>query len=83
MMKKYSLLLKMQLYNLFGINRLIHSHSDKEKKRFFIVGIAGLSIVGIFMYLSGYISVTFAEIGLIETLPTLMIVSYSLFILRM
>lgn len=81
MMKKYSLLLKMQLYNLFGINRLIHSHSDKEKKRFFIVGIAGLSIVGIFMYLSGYISVTFAEIGLIETLPTLMIVSYSLFIL--
>ena len=81
MMKKYSLLLKMQLYNLFGINRLFHSHSDKEKKRFFIVGIAGLSIVGIFMYLSGYISVTFAEIGLIETLPTLMIVSYSLFIL--
>lgn len=81
MMKKYSLLLKMQLYNLFGINRLFHSHNDKEKKRFFIVGIAGLSIVGIFMYLSGYISVTFAEIGLIETLPTLMIVSYSLFIL--
>lgn len=81
MMKKYSLLLKMQLYNVFGINRMLHSHDTKEKKQFFIVGIAGVSVIGIFMYLSGYISFTLAEIGLIEVLPTLMLVSYSLFIL--
>lgn len=37
MLKKYSLLLKMQLYNLFGINRLIHSHSDKEKNDFLLL----------------------------------------------
>lgn len=81
MMRKYSLLLKMQLYNAFGINRMLHSHDTKEKKQFFIVGIAGISVIGIFMYLSGYISFTLAEIGLIEVLPTLMLVSYSLFIL--
>ncbi len=81
MMKKYSLLLKMQLYNVFGINRMLYSHDKKEKKQFFIVGTAGVSVVGIFMYLSGYISFTLAEIGLIEVLPTLMFVSYSLFIL--
>lgn len=81
MMRKYSLLLKMQLYNFFGINRMLHSHDTKEKKQFFIVGIAGISVIGIFMYLSGYISFSLAEIGLIKVLPTLMLISYSLFIL--
>lgn len=81
MMRKYSLLLKMQLYNVFGINRMLHSHDTKEKKQFFIVGIVGISVIGIFMYLSGYISFALAEIGLIKVLPTLMLISYSLFIL--
>lgn len=81
MMRKYSLLLKMQLYNVFGINRMLHSHDTKEKKQFFIVGIAGISVIGIFMYLSGYISIALAEIGLIKVLPTLILISYSLFIL--
>ena len=31
MAKKYKLLLKMQLYSLFGLNRLLHSHDKKEK----------------------------------------------------
>lgn len=81
MMRKYSLLLKMQLYNVFGINRMLHSHDTKEKKQFFIVGIAGISVIGTFMYLSGYISIALAEIGLIKVLPTLILISYSLFIL--
>ena len=71
----------MQLYNVFGINRMLHSHDTKEKKQFFIVGIAGISVIGIFMYLSGYISIALAEIGLIKVLPTLILISYSLFIL--
>ena len=55
MAKKYKLLLKMQLYSLFGINRLLHSHNKKEKNRTVIVGIAGLAIIGILVYLNGYI----------------------------
>ena len=31
MKNRYLLLLKMQLYNLFGINRILNSHSKKEK----------------------------------------------------
>lgn len=81
MMRKYSLLLKMQLYNVFGINRMLHSHDTKEKKQFLSVGIAGISVIGICMYLSGYISFALAEIGLIKVLPTLMFISYSLLIL--
>ena len=53
MAKKYKLLLKMQLYSLFGINRLLHSHDKKEKNRTLVIGIAGLAIIGILVYLSG------------------------------
>ena len=30
---KYKYLLRMQLYNLFGINRLTHSRDKQEKQR--------------------------------------------------
>ena len=53
MAKKYKLLLKMQLYSLFGINRSLHSHDKKEKNRTLVIGIAGLAIIGILVYLSG------------------------------
>lgn len=81
MAKKYKLLLKMQLYSLFGINRLLHSHNKKEKNRTVIVGIAGLAIIGILVYLNGYICSVFADAGLVETIPTLMVVIYSLIVL--
>lgn len=81
MAKKYKLLLKMQLYSLFGINRLLHSHNKKEKNRTVIVGIAGLAIIGILVYLNGYICSVFADAGLVETIPILMVVIYSLIVL--
>ena len=81
MAKKYKLLLKMQLYSLFGINRLLHSHDKKEKNRTLVIGIAGLAIIGILVYLSGYICSVFADAGLVEAIPTLIIVIYSLIVL--
>lgn len=81
MANKYKLLLKMQLYSLFGINRLLHSHNKKEKNRTLIIGIAGLTIIGILVYLSGYICSVFANAGLVQAIPTLLIVIYSLIVL--
>ena len=81
MAKKYKLLLKMQLYSLFGLNRLLHSHDKKEKNRTLVIGIAGLAIIGILVYLSGYICSVFADAGLVEAIPTLIIVIYSLIVL--
>ena len=31
MIKKYNALLKLQFYNFFGVNRLIHSHDNKKR----------------------------------------------------
>lgn len=81
MIGKYKLLLKMQLYNLFAINRILHSHDKKEQKQILFIGIAGLSLIAILLYLSGYISFVFADIGLVQAIPTLMIVIYSLVVL--
>ncbi len=81
MANKYKLLLKMQLYSLFGINRLLHSHNKKEKNRTLIIGIAGFTIIGILVYLSGYICSVFANAGLVQAIPTLIIVIYSLIVL--
>ena len=38
MIRKYELLLKMQMYYLFGINRLLHSHNQKEKASLLAIG---------------------------------------------
>lgn len=81
MARKYKLLFKIQLYSLFDINRLLHSHDKKEKKRTLCFGAVGLAIIGMLLYLSGYISSTFASIGLVQAIPTLVIVIYSLIVL--
>lgn len=46
MERKYKLLFKIQLYSLFDINRLLHSHDKKEKKRTLCFGAVGLAIIG-------------------------------------
>lgn len=83
MARKYKLLLKMQLYSLFGINRLFHSNDKKEKQHTLIIGVSGLAIIGVFVYLSSYICSTFADIGLVQAIPTLIIVIYSLVVLML
>lgn len=77
MLKKYELLLKVQLYGLFGINRLLHSHDPREKKRLLGMGAAGLLAVGVFVYLSCRITWTFAAVGLAPVLPPLMLTADS------
>ena len=81
MIKKYRLLLKIQLYNLFGINKLLHSHDKKERNHFWAIGSTGIIIVGLLIYFSGYISINLAKAGLIQVLPTLLVVSYSMIVL--
>lgn len=81
MIRKYKLLLKMQMYYLFGINRLLHSHNQKEKASLLAIGAAGILLVGILLFMSCSVSLVFASAGLISLLPTLMLISYSVFVL--
>ncbi len=74
MMNKYRYLLKIQLYNLFGMNRLVHSHDKQEKQRFEIVGVLGLLAVVILLVYWTKFSNTMAKAGLGEALPTLMVI---------
>ncbi|MGX8850325.1 hypothetical protein [Amedibacillus sp. YH-ame10] len=74
MISKYTYLLRMQLYNLFGMNRLFHSHDAKEKQRTAIVGGLGLVAISILITYIAKFSNSMAEAGLTEALPTIMVV---------
>lgn len=78
MINKYKYLLRIQLYNVFGINRLIHSHDAKEKQRFAIVGALGLIAIAILVTYTAKFSISMAQAGLTEALPTVMMVICSL-----
>lgn len=71
MKNKYLLLLKMQLYNFFGINRILHSHSKKEKQRSAAFGILAIFIVILLIVYSSIISIGLANMGAISILPTI------------
>ncbi len=75
---KYKYLLRMQLYNLCGINRLIHSRDKQEKQRSGIVAALGLFTIAILVIYTTKFSRGMAEAGISEALPTLMIVVCSL-----
>ncbi len=75
---KYKYLLRMQMYNLFGINRLIHSRDKQEKQRSAIVGALGLTAIAILVVYTTKFSNSMALAGLSEALPTLMVVVCSL-----
>ena len=57
MKNRYLLLLKMQLYHLFGINRILHSHSKKEKQRSTALGGLAVLTVGLMLAYSTIISI--------------------------
>lgn len=75
---KYKYLLRMQLYNLFGINRLIHSRDKQEKQRSGIVAALGSASIAILVIYTTEFSNSMAEAGISEALPTLMVVICSL-----
>lgn len=78
MINQYRYLLKMQLYNLFGINKLVHSHDKQEKQRFAILGALGLVAVTIFIVYITKFSDSMAKAGFGEALPTFTVVICSL-----
>ncbi len=71
MKNRYLLLLKMQLYNLFGINRILHSHSKKEKQRSTALGGLAILILGLMVAYSTMISMGIASMGAVNILPTI------------
>ncbi len=71
MKNRYLLLLKMQLYNLFGINRILHSHSQKEKQRSTALGGLALLIIGLMIAYSTIISMSIAAMGAVNILPAI------------
>lgn len=71
MKNRYLLLLKMQLYNLFGINRILNSHSKKEKQRNMALGGLVIFIIGLMIVYSTTISMSIASMGAVNILPTI------------
>jgi ABC-2 type transport system permease protein len=59
----------MQLYNLLGINRILHSHSKKEKQRSMALG--GILVIGLMIAYSTIISISLASMGTVNVLPTI------------
>ncbi len=78
MKDKYKYLLRMQLYNLFGMNRMIHSRDKQEKRRSGIVAVLGLAAIFILVICTTKFSNSMAEAGISEALPTLMVALCSL-----
>lgn len=71
MRNKYLLLLKMQLYNFFGINRMLHSHSKKEKQRSTVMGVLAIIALALMIAYSAIFSVGVASMGAASILPTI------------
>ncbi|MDE6389254.1 MAG: hypothetical protein K2L82_15800 [Lachnospiraceae bacterium] len=78
MKNRYLLLLKMQLYNFFGINRILHSHSKKEKRSGAVFGMIAIVVMGLMITYSTAISVGLASMGAINILPTISVLICSL-----
>ena len=78
MRNKYLLLLKMQLYNFFGINRMLHSHSKKEKQKSMLLGALAIVILGLMITYSALFSAGLAGMGAASLLPTLSVLVCSL-----
>ena len=71
MKNRYLLLLKMQFYNLFGINRIFHSHNKKEKQCIMVLGVSALFTIGLIIVYSTIISMSLASMGATKILPTI------------
>lgn len=71
MKNRYLLLLKIQLYGLFGLNRILHSRSRKEKLHSGALGGAAILTIGLMIAYSTMISVGVARMGAVHILPTI------------
>lgn len=80
-MIKYNALLKLQFYNLSGINRFIYSHDNKKRRQSLIIAVVFIFIVGIISYVNYMFSDMMAKIGLTRCIPVFILLLYSLLIL--
>lgn len=71
MKNRYLLLVKMQLYNLFGINRILHSPNKKEKRRGMALAALAILMLGGLMGYSAVISMSLVSVGAVSILPTI------------
>lgn len=78
MMNKCLLLVKVQLLNLFGINKLIHTNEKKEKLKMFFMGLAMFLVVLIMLAYSCGIAIGGKTIGITNVLPPLMLMLSSM-----
>lgn len=81
MKSKYLILLKIQIYGLFGLNRARFSKDPKEKRRSRGAVAAGCLITLLLLFYSGLYSVAMASLGLAETLPVTAVLISSIIIL--
>ncbi len=78
MRNKYLLLLRMQFYHFFGINRILHSKSRKEKQRSAVLGLAVILVLGCLTAYSALFSAGLARAGAADSLPTISVLVCSL-----
>jgi len=72
-MRKFLLLFKVQLFGLFGINKMLHAKTKDEKSRAAVVFASwACGFIALFMY-SAFISIGSATIGAAYTLPVSML----------
>lgn len=73
MMRKCALLFKIQLLQQFGINRLIHSGTSREKRRMLLLFIGGVLLALLLADYSAGAAYGYVYLGLEDLLPSMMI----------
>ncbi|MCL2396571.1 MAG: hypothetical protein FWC93_00740 [Defluviitaleaceae bacterium] len=80
MIRKYFVLLRLQMLATFSINKTIHSKSNAALLRLILLAIGGFVLVGGFVAISYFISLGPALMGMADQLPIINLVTASLFI---
>lgn len=73
MISNYLTLLKLQIYNTFGINRLRYESNNEEKRKVVIIGIMATAIIGVMIAFCISFCYGIAEMGAGDILPPIMI----------
>ena len=69
MARKFFVLLRMQMYGLFSINKTIHKKGDKNYTKLVLLGIGGLIIIGLLSWYSYFMAYSQAFMGLANQIP--------------
>lgn len=77
-MNKVFLLTKIQLLGFFGINKLVHAEDTKVRLRIAGMGLVALMVGLMIVFYSYTIALGYAYIGLVELVPAIIIVLFSI-----